>query len=331
MKFRTEITPRKGTLTLSPERPAVMLGSCFADNIATRMRRSFWRASNPLGTLYNPLSIASAVRTALLPDTESDGFDASLFESGALVHSWLLDSRFTSRSREVTAECFRSAAAEIDSMLREGETLFVTFGTAICYFLDGRDEGESHDCHPVGNCHKQPSALFSRRRISVDEAARCWEELLPELRKLYPGLRVVFTVSPVRHLKDGAEENSRSKATLLLAIDRLCSEFDFCSYFPAYELLLDDLRDYRFYASDLAHPSEHAVDYIWDFFCQTYLDDEGRATVKEGESIRRALEHRPNVPVRDDEDRRQLAAFREAAMSRYRDFAARHHGRMLLP
>ena len=137
-----------------------------------------------------------------------------------------------------------------------------------------------------------PASLFTRRRISVREIVEVWSDLLSELNTRYPNLNIILTVSPVRHLKDGFHENTISKSILLLAIEELCSKFTFCHYFPAYELIMDDLRDYRFYASDLTHPSSDAINYIWEKFQDCYLDPEGVKRIKEGGALHRALAHR---------------------------------------
>ena len=283
MRFRTEYQSSRAPFTLTPERPVVLLGSCFSDNIAARMRGSLWRAENPLGTLYNPLSISLAVRTAL--GAEGDMRD-SMFHSAGLSHSWLFDSRFSSASEEESMARIQEAGRRLDALLCNADALFVTFGTSWCYWL------ESRPAYLVANCHKQPASLFSRRRLDVAECARCWEELAGWLRERYPQLRIVFTVSPVRHMKDGFHGNALSKAVLLLAIERICGKLDSCSYFPAYEILNDDLRDYRYYDTDLVHPSAQGVEYIWEKFRETFLDADGEALLREGEKLRKASGHR---------------------------------------
>ena len=325
MKFRTELTPIRSRLTLSPEKPAVLVGSCFSDNITARMRRCLWNAANPLGTLYNPLSIGRALRVALDPEGDTFAFEESVFtDASGISHSWLFDSGLSARNnREAVTEEFKCRAQVTDEMLRDAQALFVTFGTSICYFLTSDPE------YVVGNCHKQPSTLFQRRRLGIVEIVDLWVGLAADLRKRYPELAVVFTVSPVRHLRDGFVENNRSKAVLQLAIEEICRRVENCHYFPAYELLNDDLRDYRFYASDMAHPSEEAVDYVWDFFKRTYLDDEGLETLRQGEAIYRAYHHRPNIPLRTDADVALVDSARKEVLRRWSTFNATHHGTML--
>lgn len=289
MKFRTEYKAERSGVLLNPDREVMLLGSCFAENIVKRMVRCRWDAVNPFGVLFNPLSIATAVNLALSPENEAKvEIEDSIFECDGIRHSWLFDSGMSSRDKAVSETRIADALALFRGRIVKSEALFVTFGTAWCYFLNRTGA-------VVANCHKQPQSLFTRRRISIEEIAEVWTPLIEKLREINPSLEVIFTVSPVRHLKDGFVENMRSKATLILAVEEISRRFDFCNYFPAYEILNDDLRDYRFYAADLAHPSDQAVDYIWEIFQETYLDPAGRQRLKEGEKLTRLSEHRPII------------------------------------
>lgn len=318
MKFRTEYKATKAPFVIDPKKPVVLLGSCFADNISAKMKSCLWEAENPLGTLYNPLSIARALSACLWPEESlSSGvseFEDSLFNAGGMWRSWLFDSKLSAETREDVVYAFGQRCKRIDSLLKGAGVLFVTFGTSWCYYIKDR---------VVANCHKQPAALFERRRLAPDEIVGAWKRLVMRLRECYPGLKVVFTVSPVRHLKDGFEGNARSKAILLLATEEMCRSVEHCYYFPAYEIVNDDLRDYRFYASDLVHPSDEAVEYIWEKFKEMYIDEQGEKRLKEGEAIRKGLEHRP-LPCAtrqpsEDSARREHER-REALLQRYRAF-----------
>lgn len=314
MKFRTEYKPTKASFTLNPEHHVVMLGSCFADNMRRKMRECLWRAENPLGTLYNPLSIERAIRMCLNPGEHNEAFYDTVFKDAeGVYHSWLFHSQLSTKGRDEMSGRFFAMKRTLFSELRTAPVLFVTFGTSYCYFL-----AENPD-FVVANCHKQPSAMFARRRLTIGEIADCWEKLVNNLKDFNPDMRIVFTVSPVRHIKDGLEGNSRSKAVLLLAIDELCSRMDCCSYFPAYEIVNDDLRDYRFYASDLVHPSDQAVEYLWEIFRATYLNAEGEALLKEGNSIVKAYFHRPLI---DDDYENYLRRLK--VTERYNNFIALH-------
>lgn len=287
MKFRTEYIPSKSGYTLDPSRPVALIGSCFADNMARKMRECRWEAFNGAGTLYNPISIAKVLDLILFDDDWEKNLKDFLFESEGYVHSWLFDSHFSRRSAEELISTVGELRMNFRNTLENARALIVTFGTAWCYFLDKKPD------YVVANCHKMPQSLFSRRRVSVDDIVCVWDGLCGKLREIYPNLKVIFTVSPVRHLRDGFEGNARSKATLLLAAEEICNRVGDAIYFPAYEILTDDLRDYRFYASDLVHPSDQAVEYIWEIFCKTFLDAKGENLLKDGSKIYKRMNHRP--------------------------------------
>lgn len=290
MRFRTEYKAAKADFTLDPGHHVMMLGSCFADNMRQKMRSGLWRAENPLGTLYNPLSIERAIRLCLNPGDYLGNFTPTVFQGAdKIYHTWLFDSKISASSKLETKENFDYIAREFRKDISDTQALFVTFGTGWCYFLKDTPD------FVVANCHKQPADLFVRRRLTVEEIVDCWERLVKDLIAINPSMRIVFTVSPVRHVNDGLEGNARSKAVLLLAVEELCARLKCCSYFPAYEIVNDDLRDYRFYASDLVHPSDQAVEYIWEIFRATYLDSDGEKLLKEGERIMKACSHRPLI------------------------------------
>lgn len=312
MKFRTECRIEIDEIGLSPEKPVIGVGSCFADNIIRRMKDCLWDAQNPFGALFNPLSIESAVRLCLSAEPENI-FLNSLFHDKTLIHSFLFDSGFSGFSQEEVLKKFRDARLNFRQKLIEGRTLIVTFGTAYVYLL--KENGRI-----AANCHKQPASLFERKRLTVDEITGSWSRLFADLRSFCPDMRVIFTVSPVRHIKDGLHGNNLSKATLLLAVEKLCGQFGFCSYFPAYELVTDDLRDYRFYASDLVHPSETAIDYIWEKFVETFLTPEGKRIVREGEAIAKRAAHRHMVAAPDE-----IEKFNQETQRLLDDFMSRHH------
>ena len=286
MRFRTEFQPDRAPFVLNPQKPVVLVGSCFSANIASRMKRHLWKAVTPLGTLYNPVSIFQALDMLLDEERGTERFENSLFQYSGLWHSYEFDSSFSSVKREDCISEFLMRKKELSEALSEGAPLIVTFGTSIVYYLT--DNG-----NPVGNCHKLSAKKFFTQRISETEILTFADSLTGKLRQRFPELKIIYTVSPVRHIKDGFIRNSRSKAVLLLAVEEIVEKDENCHYFPAFEILNDDLRDYRFYATDLVHPSEEAVDYIWDIFTRTYLDCEGMAIIKEGEKIYKANNHRP--------------------------------------
>lgn len=305
MKFRTPFEAQPCIVRLTPAQPVVMLGSCFSDNLSARMREGLWRVENPLGVLYNPVSISRALQLMLSDIGLAEKCDATIFESYGVFHSWLFDSGVSAVERKLVLSELKTKSARLHSLLENACGLFVTFGTAKVWYLQEKAD------YPVGNCHKQPAEMFATSRLSVEDILEEWRPLIRRLGQDYPGLPVVFTVSPVRYLRDGFEENARSKATLLLAIEQLCKEFGNCHYFPAYEIYNDDLRDYRFYASDLVHPSPEGIDYIWEKFKETFLGEEELQILKSGRDIVRRYFHRPNIKVRTAVQESNLEKWRQ--------------------
>lgn len=288
MKFRTEYLPSAGKFILKPTAPIVLAGSCFTENMGAKMREHSWEAVNPLGTLYNPLSIEMALDVITDEEDGVERFEESLFFFNGIWNSHLFDSSISAAEKKDCIEEFKLRKQIFQAAIEKGRTMIVTFGTSICYFL--KENGAA-----VGNCHKQPSQLFTRRRFTIGEIVEIWERLLHKLTTLYEDLKVIFTVSPVRHIKDGFIENSRSKATLLLAIEQLCQGKENCDYFPAYEILNDDLRGYRFYARDLLHPSDEGIEYIWEKFVATYLNTQGKEYLTDGLKRFKAANHLPKT------------------------------------
>ena len=266
----------------------MLLGSCFATHIGARLAEAGFRCDvNPYGVLYNPLSIDAALREMIAGKVYTL---ADLHLHQGLWHSPMHHGDFSSPSPEEALQRInarlRRAADELDGL----DYLLLTWGTAWVY--EDRRTGRV-----VGNCHKQPEKDFLRRRLSVDEIVLDVVSLLSGFLVRNGRLKVVLTVSPIRHVRDGLHANQLSKATLLLAAERLEDAFpDRVYYFPAYELVLDELRDYRFYADDLAHPSDLAVRYVWERFTQWCLDPEAVRLMADYEDIRKALAHRPLHP-----------------------------------
>lgn len=294
MKFRTEYNPELAGRLIDPSMPVVLIGSCFTDSIGARMRDCRWPSNaNPFGVLYNPASIAN-ILTLCAVDGEEDTLakvKRSIISRGSIYLSWLTDSKTNGTSEAEIAYTLIRRLSGVREVLADAGVLIVTFGTSWIYELSDSPG------YIVSNCHKFPSKDFKRRRLSVDEIVSVWKSTVEHLRVLNPDLRLIFTVSPIRHLKDGFEGNARSKATLLLACERLCSEIEGADYFPAYEIITDDLRDYRFYADDLLHPSSLAVTYVWEKFCKRYLSERSRQILAEGEKITKAMNHRPNIQL----------------------------------
>lgn len=288
MDLYTRISIPKAPFAFSYTEQTVLLGSCFAENIGKKLEENKFKTDlNPFGTLYNPSSIAEAIRMLLYPERFT-GDD--LFRHEGVYHSFSHHSRFSSPSETECLENINGRLFSSAEIIRKARRMIITLGTAWVYRL--RSTGKI-----VSNCHKLPEKMFDRQMLSVDEITTEWKSLLLSLWEQNPELKILFTVSPIRHWKDGAHGNQLSKATLLLAVEQLQKDFpEQTAYFPAYEIMMDELRDYRFYADDMLHPSLQAVEYIWERFTETMLSRETQAILKEWKDIQKAINHKPFQP-----------------------------------
>ena len=323
MEFFTKIDiPRPG-FGIDYTKKLAFFGSCFADNISAQFSsRKFQVLSNPFGTVYNPVSLAAQVKAVAEGRVFGDGDVFQDTRCDGLWHSWDAHSSLSGKTREECIDKLNAAAAKARDFLQKADVVFITLGTAFVYYL--KDSGK-----PVSNCHRQDPSLFTRRMISVEEVAEALENIVNDLRKLSPAAKVIFTVSPLRHMADGAHQNSLSKATLMLAVEkvmkrgteiamvaslprndiasrasagvysRICEAQQSCAlrndnthYFPSYEIVMDELRDYRFYADDMVHLSKTAEEYIFERMVDTYCSDATRENIARVEKFLKMANHR---------------------------------------
>ena len=280
MKFRTEIEPSPSGVQIGYENRVLTLGSCFAAHIAGKLAEAKFRVTaNPSGILFNPLSIVAALRSYPTPVHREE-----LHCDGGRWFHFGFHGDFAAPTADEALQRMNAARRAGAEALDAADRVVLTLGTAWVYERGGE---------VVANCHRQPAAEFVRRRLTVEEVT---EALAAAIEGPLAGREIILTVSPVRHLGDGLAGNAASKATLRLAAEQLTERYDRVSYFPAYEILTDDLRDYRFYADDLVHPSPQAVAYIWEKFSAAALTPEAQALLPEVEAITAAAAHRPRDP-----------------------------------
>jgi len=286
MNLRTTFNIERSPHRITYNDRVMFIGSCFASSIGLQLERGKMAVMiNPAGTVYNPVSVSNTL------DAITSG---KVYRKEDLHYHngmWLSFYHYTDFSSEDpcrTLEKINNKLKEASLFLRNSGFLFITLGTARIYRW--KKTGQI-----VSNCHKIPSDEFSHELLTVNEIAGLWTEQLDRLSTLCPNLRVVFTISPVRHFKDGAHGNQVSKSALFLAVEELLRHPSAPQYFPAYELLMDDLRDYRFYDDDMIHPSGSAINYIWEAFSGCYLDDAAQQIWKEALKITKAREHRFNT------------------------------------
>ena len=288
MELYTTVEPLRGFPSLSHSHRLMLMGSCFASHIGAKLAEAKFRCDiHPYGVLYNPASIATALSELLEGKRYTP---ADLYEQRGLWHSPMHHSDFSAPTPDEALERINRRLQQAREALPATDFLLLTWGTA--YVYREREGGRI-----VGNCHQRPERDFVRERLEVDDIVETYNRLLATLWERNPQLQVILTVSPIRHRRDGLHANQLSKSVLLLAADRLCQAYEGrVHYFPAYELLMDELRDYRFYADDLVHPSATAIGWVWERFIQSCFSAETRQVAEECLEIAKALAHKPFRP-----------------------------------
>jgi hypothetical protein len=267
----------------------LFLGSCFSENIgAFLINRKFDVDLNPFGVIFNPASIKKSLEFLIEEKVLSEN---ELFYHNEQWHSFYHHTRFSGNDKESCLTGINQRMVSATRNLKKADFLFLTFGTSVIF--RSVETGEV-----VSNCHKLPASKFINELLTSELIVAEYNELFGKLKKINPGIKIILTISPVRHLGNGVAGNQLSKAILVVSAHELCKHPD-VYYFPAYELLLDDLRDYRFYDEDMVHPSKQAVEYIINFFSSSYFDKNTLRLNEQVEKIISAYNHRPVRPQSD--------------------------------
>ncbi len=283
MKFRTEIEIEKSHLTIEHKHKILTIGSCFAENIAEYFKANRFNVlGNPFGVLYNPVSIYNSLKFAV---NKKQFNESDLIQHQSEWHSFYHHSDFSNHDKNHVLEVINNSINLTNAFIKSADVIIITYGTSYVYeHLDNNII--------VSNCHKIPQKEFSHYRLSFQQTVDAIKKAINLIQEINPEVKFVLTVSPVRHWKDGANNNQLSKANLLLAINEIINSESNTSYFPSYEIMMDDLRDYRFYNSDLVHPNKMATDYIWEKFITSLCSDKCLQTMKEVSKIVSARNHR---------------------------------------
>ncbi len=282
-EFRTEIIPVVSASPIGLKDPIFTIGSCFADAMGSHLHESKFNVwNNHFGTIYNPISIH---------DTLLFGLENKLPGGGYLHHEGInlnyhFHSSFSSVIRQELEVKIKDTVAKANQFLKNASRIVITYGTSFVYRL-----GTSNEI--VANCHKVAGVNFTKSLLTEEEIVQSFQKFHTMLKAINPSCRIILTVSPVRHLKDTLPLNAVSKSVLRLSCHSITNEFSGVEYFPAYEILLDDLRDYRFYKTDRLHPTDEAIEYIWDKFVKAYLDDPSKKFIDNWKEIVRDLSHKP--------------------------------------
>lgn len=282
--FRTKLHTTPSESKISYQSSIMTIGSCFADTIGNQLEENKFKVlANPFGVIFNPLSIFQLIQYTIgesFPDEET-----------YLVHdevhrNFEFHSDFSATSKEELKLKIKGGINSTHKFIRSAKWLIITLGTSVIYH-------KKSNSRLVANCHKLPSKEFIRSILEVESICQSFDGMFKKLLKLNPHINIILTVSPVRHIKDTLEINSLSKSILRVASYKICKSYSQVQYFPAFEILLDDLRDYRFYNPDLLHPNEVAEKYIWDAFTSTYLENESMNILEKWEKVKKSLNHRP--------------------------------------
>lgn len=285
--FRTELNVRAAEHKISLYQPLMTLGSCFADNIGQKLRAAkFSISTNPFGTIYNPLSIHKLLLQSVY---NQPSLEHTYLQNQDITFNYDFHSEFSESTKNQLESKIKEAIGHSHHFLKGASYLFLTYGTSWVY--ERLDTGEV-----VANCHKMPSLQFKKVLLTQKRILESFDEMYRAIKTFNPEIRIILTVSPVRHLKDTLELNSVSKSILRLTCHTLSELYTDVEYFPAYEILLDDLRDYRFYSSDLIHPTPDAIEYIWKKFIVRYFDLETKIFLDEWQEIMKAISHKPFHP-----------------------------------
>jgi hypothetical protein len=285
MQFSTKVTIAKSNQPIDYQSRIMSLGSCFAENIGAKLHHfKFQNSVNPFGIIFNPVSIEKLLTRAVNqhPFTEKD-----IFFHNDLWHCYEVHSEMSHFDKEVLLANLNQLLESTNNQITKSTHIIITYGTSWVYKLKASNE-------VVANCHKVPQNQFDKEILSVATIEKSIQNTIDLIQKINPDGQIIFTVSPVRHLKDGFVENQRSKAHLITAIHN--SPFTTHHYFPSYEILMDELRDYRFYAEDMLHPNPIAINYIWERFTATHIADTCIPVMTEVDTIQKALAHRPFNP-----------------------------------
>lgn len=291
IQFRSDLEVRQQEPSIHYPQSILLAGSCFTEHMGDRL--SAYRLpvlQNPHGILFNPVSICDTLLSCL--ERKHYGKE-DLFFANERWSSWDHHGRFSHPDQAACLKAINKSQDEAHAFLQKTDWLILTLGSAWVYSLKGTGK-------IVANCHRAPADLFIHRLLTVEEVLSVLDNLIHRLFYLRPSLRIIFTISPVRHLREGMIENNRSKAVLTQAVHHLVGKFDGIGYFPAYELVIDDLRDYRFYAEDLVHPNHLATQYVWEKFTGSFMSDQAREIMTALDPLLAARKHRPFHPASEE-------------------------------
>jgi hypothetical protein len=297
MDFMLNIELPRAAKLIDHHQKILSVGSCFTEHIGNALSRlKFDVLQNPNGILFDPASVAASITSYISNDQYTID---DLFQLGEIWNSWNHHSRFSSTERETVITDINASQTRAHHFLKDAGWLIITLGSSFSYRLKDEDSFQNSNVSKisgVANCHRAPAQWFQKHLMTIDETIAALDNVIHQLFRFNTKLNIIFTISPVRHIRDGVVENNRSKARLLESVHHLVNKFDKLFYFPSYELVIDVLRDYRFYAEDMVHPNYLATDYVLENFVRMFMSDETNAIIKEIKKLNIARKHRSVHP-----------------------------------
>ncbi len=290
MDFKLSLEIKKLEQTITHKSKLLLIGSCFAENISEYfINNRFETLVNPAGISFNPISLANTLQNGL-DNTEIT--PTELFLSAGAYHNWHYNYLFSNSDKNIALEKMNSSIKSLHHFISEANCIIITFGSAHAYFH--KQSGQY-----VANCHKVPQAEFEKHLLNTEKITKEWQQLIQKINLVNPLVKFIFTVSPVRYVRDGLVENNRSKANLISAVHELCYQNKNCFYFPAYEIVMDELRDYRFFTEDMVHPNKQAIQYVWERFSAYAFDEITSKLNTKITELNKLLNHKTLVETND--------------------------------
>lgn len=290
MNFHLEFNPKDLAEKIKHTDKLMLIGSCFTENIGDKLLSyKFNVLQNPNGILFNPVSVCEAVEN-YINHTQISVED--VFELNEAYHSWQHHSRFSAANAADVVSKINESTALAHNYLKKTDWLIITLGSAWVYYLTDKAANKKNQSVAANN-HKAPADWFNRQLLDLEKLYNLLSKTIQQLRNFNPSIKIIFTISPVRHLREGFVENNRSKSLLNIAVHKATEIFNSCYYFPAFELVIDDLRDHRFFAEDLVHPNYAATNYVWEKFVNTCIDNSSQKLMERINEINAAYSHKP--------------------------------------
>lgn len=292
MQFTTKIPIQKSYFPIDYDSKILLLGSCFAENIGEKFEYfKFQTVVNPFGIIFNAVSLEKLINRIV---NKIEFSEKDIFFQNDLWHCYEVHSELSNPNKNTFLNSLNELINSTTQQLKDSTHIIITLGTSWVYRLR---QAQSDSDGVVSNCHKVPQKQFIKELLTIHQIEESIESIISLVHSVNPNCKFIFTVSPVRHIKDGFVENTLSKAHLISAIHKVINyQLSNANYFPSYEIMMDELRDYRFYTSDMLHPNQVAIDYIWERFTETNFEENTIATMQEVETIQKGLAHRPFNP-----------------------------------